>query len=76
MRPKVGRIWSVALRFNFGICFLRYQLTVFGGGHAFEFAEEAAEVEGILVAYNGGDFCHGVIGGFQQTGSVVHPDGQ
>jgi len=52
------------------------QFSVIRWGHAFDFPEEAAEVEGVFVADNGGDLRHGVIGGFQQTGGVIHTDGQ
>ena len=57
------------------VCVGFQQFPVFGGGHAFDFPEEAAEIEGVFVADDGGDLRHGVIGGFQQTGSVVYPDG-
>ena len=71
-----GKQDTASLHFRLSRNFLRYQFSVFRWGHAFKLAEKAAEVEGILVADNGGDLCHGVIGGFQQAGGIVHPDGQ
>ena len=58
------------------VCVRFQKFPVVRGGHAFEFAEEAAEVEGVLVAYNGGDLRHRIIGGFQKAGCVIDSDGQ
>lgn len=52
------------------------QFSVFRWGHAFELSEQAAEIKGIVIAHKGRDLSHAVIGGFQQAGSIVHPDRQ
>jgi len=50
------------------------KLAVIGWSLPFLFVVETAEVERVIVTDNGGDFGDGVIGGLQQTLSIVHAE--
>lgn len=45
-------------------------------GDALLLFEDTAEIERIIISYNGGYFCYIVLCRFQKTDSIVDPDGQ